>query len=259
VVELVIPMAGRGSRFHGSSHSQPKPLIPIHGFRMYEHVLANLVTSQVSRVIIVAQGSFALRKSLDEGHFGSLGVEVSLIEIDYFTEGPAETVALALKDLNPSLPLVVGNSDQYINADISKFYAAVEEPGNSGVVMTMLDNSSKWSYAALDEMGHVNHIAEKEVISDFATTGIYGFSSSSLFADAYEAMKEAGAKASGEYYVGPSYNFLDRSKGPVFNFPVGNIGDVMFGLGVPEDLDRFLAHPISLESNKRAGALFASK
>jgi len=259
VVELVIPMAGKGSRFQGSIHTDPKPLIPIHDFRMYEHVLANLVTEQVSKVVIVAQANFGMRSLLEQRHFSALEVDLEIIEIDYYTDGPAETVALTLKELDSSLPLVVANSDQYINADISKFYSALEGPGKSGVVMTMVDTDVKWSYAALDSEGHVTHIAEKEVISDFATTGIYGFSNSGLFADAYGAMKNAGARHSGEYYVGRSYYFLDRSNGPVLNFPVGDIGDIMFGLGVPEDLDRFLSHPISLESNRRAGIVFASR
>lgn len=257
MIQLVIPLAGKGSRFLESKFNQPKPLIPIHGWPMIQHVLANLVNQQVSKVVLVSRREFGLEKTISPTISGFPGTTFQVINIDHYTEGPAETSNLALQLLDFERPLVIANSDQYINSDLAEFYSAVSSARYSGVVMTMEDNDPKWSYVELDSAGMVTKVVEKEVVSSYATTGIYGFSSASIFADAYERMRKADARTNGEFYVGPSYNFIEANEHPILNYGVGPIGGVMYGLGIPKDLEQFLTSDVSLRSAKLAEARFS--
>lgn len=257
MIQLVIPLAGKGSRFLESKFSQPKPLIPIHGWPMIQHVLANLVNDQVSKVVLVSRREFGLQKTIASKISGFPGTTFHVLNIDHYTEGPAETANLAMPLLDSDKPLVIANSDQYINTDLMEFHSAVSGGRYSGVVMTMEDNDPKWSYVELNSAGLVTKVVEKEVVSSFATTGVYGFSSASLFTQAYERMRKANDRTNGELYVGPSYNYLETKEFPILNYGVGPIGGVMYGLGIPKDLEHFLSSEVSLKSAKLVETRFS--
>jgi NDP-sugar pyrophosphorylase family protein len=159
--------------------------------------------------------------------------------------------------LDSNKPLVIANSDQYINTDLKDFHSAVSSGRYSGVVMTMEDNDPKWSYVELNSAGMVTKVVEKEVVSIFATTGVYGFSSASLFTEAFERMRKANDRTNGEFYVGPSYNYVETNEFPILNYGVGPIGGVMYGLGIPKDLEQFLSSEVSLKSAKLVETRFS--
>lgn len=259
MIQLVIPLAGKGSRFFDSKFGQPKPLIPIHGWPMIEHVLANLVNDQVSKVVLVSRRVFGLEETITSTISGFPGTTFQVLNLDHYTEGPAETANLAMPLLDFDKPLVIANSDQYVDADLTEFYAAVSSAGYSGVVMTMEDTDPKWSYVETDSAGMVKNVVEKQVVSNFATTGVYGFRTARLFTEAYERMREGNDRTGGEFYVGPSYNFLETEALPILNFKVGPIGGVMYGLGTPGDLEQFLSSKASLESAELVETRFSRK
>ena len=43
MLNIVVPMAGRGSRFANAGYELPKPLIEIHGHAMIECVVKNIL------------------------------------------------------------------------------------------------------------------------------------------------------------------------------------------------------------------------
>ena len=143
-IQLVIPMAGLGTRFTDRGYDVPKPLLGIHNLAMYRLVLANLLTDQVGRVAIVAQRAWDLSASIAELR-EALVLEIELIEIDYVTGGPADTVQLTECWLHPDDPVVTANSDQYVDADVRTFYAALESGDVSGALLLMEDDDPKWS------------------------------------------------------------------------------------------------------------------
>jgi UTP-glucose-1-phosphate uridylyltransferase len=55
MLNIVLPMAGRGSRFADAGFALPKPLIPIHGVPMIKIVVDNLTPKCEHRFIFVAQ------------------------------------------------------------------------------------------------------------------------------------------------------------------------------------------------------------
>jgi NDP-sugar pyrophosphorylase family protein len=172
-------------------------------------------------------------------------VSVKIVEVEGLTEGPASTVWLAKPYLNPDLPVVVANSDQYIDADLSEFYARVSGRGSASVILCMEDSDKKWSYVRQSSEGLVEEVREKQVISNLATVGIYGFSSAALMLEAFQAMFSAQDTTLGEYYVAPSYNYIIKQGHPVSVVNLGPVGAVMHGLGIPVDFESFLGKPVS--------------
>lgn len=244
MVQLVIPMAGLGSRFANAGFKTLKPLIPIHGAPMISVVLANLMSPSISHVILVCQ-----RETMESVDLRSLanvgGAQLTILCVDEITDGPAGTLEVARAALNMKEPLVVANSDQYIDSSMEDFYADLVKSKYDGEILAMRDNDPKWSFARTDDAGLLLEVKEKVVISDLATVGIYGFAAAGLAFEAIHMMREAGDRTNGEYYVGPCYNYLVEAGKRVFVRDLGAVSNVMHGLGIPEDLDLFLATPVS--------------
>lgn len=233
-------MAGRGSRFPSGKYATPKPLLEVAGVPMYRKVLDNLVSEEVAEFILVSQEAFRL-SAIAPRIAEDLGVPVRIVEIDYYTDGPAASVALAESFLAPELPLVVANCDQVASGGLERFYAAVCDDNYAGAIVVMEDSDPKWSYVALDDQGFVETVVEKRVISKFATLGIYGFCRSELYFEGYYEMVSKNDRTNDEFYVAPVYNYLSRSAGPVVAVNVGALGEEAYGLGVPEDYEDYNA------------------
>lgn len=246
-VQVVVPMAGSGQRFVDAGYATPKPLLPVHGRSMFEVVLSNLASDKVERFIVVAQRAWMLGSQVERVS-ASLGIPVELIEIDHLTGGPAETVLLTADRLDPGSPVVTANSDQFVNASLDAFYGDLQSRNTGGVLLTMQDDDPKWSYAEVDSHLHVRRIVEKQVISTFATVGIYGFATAETMINGIHEMKRANDVVNGEFYVAPAYNYLIAAGQEVVVQDLGPIDSVMYGMGIPEDYERFIRNPISVKA-----------
>lgn len=243
-IQLVIPMAGRGQRFADAGYTELKPLLPIHGQSMISIVLKNLYSENLSDVILICQRETLenanLRESLDW-----LDVPLTILCVDSITQGPADTVLHARAAIKNDKPLVIANSDQFINGDLSEFYAETRNEQLGGVVLTMEDDDPKWSYARVDSNGNIVEVREKKVISNQATVGIYGFSRADIAWECFDKMWEANDKTNNEYYVAPSYNYMEGKFSRVLS--LGAINEIMHGIGIPEDYREFCNSQISID------------
>jgi len=254
-IQIVLPMAGLGTRFTEAGYQTPKPLLPIHGVPMFKIVLGNIFSDKVSKVVIITRREWDLTREID--HLAkSTNTEFHIVEIDYTTDGPASTVMLAQDFLDPEEPVVVANSDQYVNTKIETFYEKLVTSDAVGCIMTMNDNDPKWSFVKLDDQGHVSKVREKEVISNEATVGIYGFKKAQYMIEAINKMREANDRVNGEFYVAPAYNFLIASGQAIDAFNTGDVRDVMFGLGIPRDYEFFVGCHESKKAAESAVAFF---
>ena len=70
MLNIVIPMAGRGSRFAEAGYTMPKPLIDVHGRYMIEYVIENLKPNREHRFIFICQEEhlqkYGLKEKLEE-------------------------------------------------------------------------------------------------------------------------------------------------------------------------------------------------
>lgn len=242
MLNIVIPMAGRGSRFVSAGFTDPKPLIPVHDMRMIELVIQNLTPSEPHRFIFICQAEHISRYDLGT-KLAAWAPDCKIVAIDGVTEGAACTVLLAKEFIDNDEPLMIANSDQYIDCSIDTYLAAMAD--QDGLIMTMTADDPKWSFVGFGSSGKVERVVEKQVISDEATVGIYNFQSGRAFIEAAEKMIEVGDRVNGEYYVAPVYNYQIGSGARIGTYNVGKEGDGMYGLGIPSDLSLFLSSPVS--------------
>ncbi len=240
MLNIVIPMAGRGKRFAQVGYAEPKPLIPIHGVPMIEVVINNLRPSYPHRFIFLCLSEHLENYGLAEKLRGWAG-DCEIITVDQVTEGAACTVLLARELIDSDKPLMIANCDQHVNTNINKYLAA--QDGYDGLIMTMKADDPKWSFIKYDEQGNAIGVVEKEVVSNDATVGIYNFMRGSSFVAGADAMIAKNLRVNGEFYVAPVYTEMVAAGEQITAY---DVGDAMHGLGVPEDLKAFLDSPVSL-------------
>src|SRR5690242_17618173 len=232
-------MAGRGSRFADAGYELPKPLLPVHGVPMIELVVANLRPSVPCRFVFVCRREHLDAYGLAE-RLQAIAPGSAVVAIDGVTEGAACTVLLAEAEMDPDDVLVIANSDQWVDTSFDEHLANLGAHDLDGLIMTMRADHPKWSYVELDARRRVTRVVEKEVVSDEATVGIYTFARARDFVRGARAMIAADESVGGEFYVAPVYNRLIAEGAVVGIDNIGTVGDGMYGLGVPEDLDDFL-------------------
>lgn len=242
-IQLLIPMAGLGSRFAQEGYSIPKPILPVGNLKMIELVIQNLTSSHVEKLVIVTKNEISESSALPHllSHYP---FEVQIILINETTDGPATTCALAKKHIDMDKPLVIANSDQFLDIDFEIEYMNWESTTSDGIIWAMEDDSPKWSYVRTDSNGHALEVREKVVISNLATCGVYAYTRASDFFQAYEKMVEVNDLTNNEYYVAPTYNYLIANGKRISVRDLGTAGTVMHGLGVPEDYQAFLSSGI---------------
>jgi len=156
--------------------------------------------------------------------------------VDGITEGAACTTLLAKEYINDGSPLLLANSDQYVDWDSNQFLYSMQADGVDGGILTFESIHPKWSFAKLDEDGFVSEVAEKKPISDKATVGIYYWAKGSDYVKYAEQMIANDTRVNGEFYVCPVFNEAVADDKKIKTFHV----DKMWGLGTPEDLEVFL-------------------
>lgn len=202
---LVLPMAGRGERFVRAGYTIPKPLITLNGdMPMFARAAESFPLHLMSEIIFVV-----LREHCELYQFDSLirlrysKYNVKVVVLESVTSGQAETVALALAGRNRDEGLIVFNGDSAFDDDISAWLQE-RAPQFDGALQVFRDTDPRWSFASIDGKGDVLETAEKKVISDLASTGLYYFKSWVCYMEFYERLELSG----GERYVAPMFNQL---------------------------------------------------
>jgi dTDP-glucose pyrophosphorylase len=242
-IQLLIPMAGLGTRFSLEGYEISKPLLPIGRYKMIEVVLKNLLSKEVGSVTLVANSKVAADSNL-ESLLSTSSYGLEIITVDQTTEGPASTCYLTRNSIDYEAPLVIANSDQFLDTDMSQEYSQWLNSTVDGIIWAMEDTSPKWSYVKVDSNGFALEIKEKLVISNLATCGVYGFTRAGDFFESYESMLKVGDRTNGEFYVAPTYNYLISQNKRILVKNLGLTSKVMHGLGVPSDYETFLSSEI---------------
>lgn len=240
MLNIVVPMAGRGERFKKAGFDLPKPLLPVFGRPMIEVVVENLRPSRDHRFIFVCQKEH-LRDHDLERILTKSGEKSVIIPIEAVTEGAACTVLLAENCINNDTPLMIANCDQFISTPIECCLDAMERGNYDGFIVTMSASDPKWSFVRVNAGETVTEVVEKQVVSNEATVGIYTYRRGRDFVAAAKAMIAADDRTNGEFYVAPAYNYIIRSGSRIGYINIGRERGGMYGLGIPEDLEYFNA------------------
>jgi NDP-sugar pyrophosphorylase family protein len=228
-------MAGRGSRFTEKRILIPKPLLDVNGSTMIERAIESLDLSGTWHFIIRDDE----HKERVQAMIESIKPGSKFIAIDYVTEGPASSALLFKDQINNSDELVVANCDQIMEWTSSRFLDYVRH--YDGAVVTYHADTDKNSYARVNKSGLVQEIREKQVISNISLNGIHYWQQGRYFVNSAEAMIQVNDRApNGEFYIGPSYNYMVKSGQTVGIYHIPN--QFHHPVGVPDDLDKFIRY-----------------
>ena len=232
-MNVLIPMAGAGSRFQQAGYTFPKPLIDVQGKPMIQVVVDNLNIE--ATYIYVVQKEHREKYNLDT-LLNLITPGCKIVEVDGITEGAACTTLLAKEYIDNDQPLIMANSDQFVEWDSNEFMYKMIEQKVDGGILTFTATHPKWSFAKVDEYGYVTEVAEKNPISDIATVGVYYWAKGSDYVKYAEQMIDKNIRTNNEFYTCPTFNeaIADGKKIKTFNI------EKMWGLGTPEDLNYYL-------------------
>jgi len=232
-LNVLIPMAGAGSRFEQAGYTFPKPLIDVRNKPMIQVVIENLNID--ANYIYLVQKKHREKYNLDT-LLNLLTPGCKIVEVDGITEGAACTALLAKEFINNDNPLFFANSDQFVEWDSNDFMYKMQETNADGGIVTFKAIHPKWSFAKIDKNGLVTEVAEKNPISDNATVGYYFWKHGSDFIKYAEQMIDENIRVNNEFYVCPVFNQAIKDNKEIRTFNV----EGMWGLGTPEDLKYYL-------------------
>ena len=234
-MNILIPMAGRGSRFESLGYTFPKPLIEVKGKPMIQVVVDNLNIK--AKYTFIVQKKHYVKYNL-QYLLNLIAPNCNIVQVDGITEGAACTTLLAKEFINNDQSLLMANSDQFVEWDSNKTLYAFSNSKCDGGILTFTASHPKWSYAKVNEEGFVTEVAEKKPISNNATVGIYWWKKGSDYVKYAEKMIKKDIRTNNEFYVCPVFNEAIQDGKKVLIKEINNNG--MWGMGTPEDLDNFL-------------------
>lgn len=232
-LNVLVPMAGAGSRFEKAGYTFPKPLIEVNGKPMIQLVVENLGID--ANYIFVVQKSHRQKYNLDT-LLKLIAPNCKIVEVSELTGGAAISALAAKEFIDNDNPLFFANSDQFVNWNPVEFMYKMQETNVDGGIVTFKSTHPKWSFVKLDSDGFVSEVSEKNPISETATVGFYYWKNGSDFVKYAESMVRKNIRVNNEFYVCPVFNeaILDSKKITTFE------AKEMWGLGTPEDLNNYL-------------------
>jgi dTDP-glucose pyrophosphorylase len=232
---VIMPMAGRGSRFEGSGYQRPKPLIEVEGKPMFSWAMNSLQGVDYTKLVIVSlqehEDNFGVKELVKE----YTGAETELVLLPGVTEGQLVTVMAAREFINHDEDVLIIASDSIVLSQIGNDIR--NKLANCMGLISVADMpGDRWSFAKTDETGKVVEVTEKVRISNHASTGLYYFANGRSFVELSDNMIKNQEKTRGEYYVIPVYQkYINEGK-----FVGISEASEMWDLGTPDALKMFL-------------------
>lgn len=233
-LNVVIPMAGVGSRFKSAGFDLPKPLIDVDGRTMIRAVVdsINIQSNYIFLVLKEHIERYNIDKILKE-----IVPQCKVITVESITEGAASTILLGKEYIDNNHPILIVNSDNIILWDPVDFFTEMETSEYDGGIVYFEDTDPKWSFISVDDNNLITQVAEKEVISNYATAGIYYWKKGSDFVKYSQQMIQKNIRVNNEFYIAPVYN--EAIQDGMHISPYRLEKDEMWGVGTPEDLDHY--------------------
>lgn len=247
MINILIPMAGAGSRFKAEGYELPKPFIDVNGKMMIERVLDGVNYPNAHYTLIIQKqfeedNAEQLKKLSSEYH-------VAFISVERLTQGASCTALAAHEIINNNLPVIFADSDNiFDNQTFKSFVDDCLTRRLDGSLLTFNTNKECYSYAQTDNNGFVTKTREKEVISNHAITGVYMFARGADFVKSAIDMMIYGDKAKNEFYMSNVYNYAAQRG---LKIGVYDISDSDWNcVGTPQQLSEYLEKRRSKDNDK---------
>ena len=231
MINVVVPMAGRGQRFLDKGISTPKPLLEINSEPFISYVIDSVSFKEANFYFLIREQH--LKDNNFEKIFKGKNINYNIIPIKEETEGAACTVLLGTNAMDKSLPLIVKDCDQIMNWSKNNFLEFVKRKNIDGILVTVPTKNPGFSYVELlDDMSTVSRTKEKEIVSSFGNTGCYYFNKTQEYVNYANLMIKKNIRVKNEFYISQVYNeyILDNKK--IIHYPIAEI----FSINTPTEL-----------------------
>jgi dTDP-glucose pyrophosphorylase len=240
-INIVIPMAGAGSRFQVAGYDVPKPFIEFNGKMMIEHVLSSFADIN-AKFILVLQEKF-LTEQKEQLKKLKNNYTIDFVMVPKLTMGAAITALASHKKINPDYDIIFADSDNiFCKKDINNFINYVRLKDFSGALLTFNSDKPCFSYAQTDQNGYLIKTKEKEVISNHAICGIYYFKDIEQFKDAVIDLVVESDLSKGEFYMSHVYNHLLKMTNKIGVYDIKHF----YCVGTPEQLNEYIKRGINV-------------
>jgi len=228
-INIVIPMAGKGERFLNAGYKTPKPLLKIGEKPIIEHIIDTMRMPNAQFIFIIRQDH------CDESQLDKKLLQIEpnakIVKIDQITEGAICTVLLAKEHFDDDNPMIIKDCDQIINWDPKHFIDFVERNKADGSVINIHTDRPNYSFSRVDSKGRITETAEKTVISNYGSVGIYYFAKGKDLVKYAQKMIDKNLRVNNEFYTAPVYNQFIQDFKLILHYPAAE----MFQLGTPEE------------------------
>ena len=236
-VNLVFPMAGAGTRFLGDNFDCPKPLIDIDGLPFFKRAADSLVGHvKCERMVFVVLKEHVEKFEIDE-KIHSYYPNAKIVQLPEVLPGALMTAIEGAKAIHNEYPVIFADCDMmFTSSDMYAYYNS-DDYDAAGTLLTFESDKDCYSYVEVGDWTDANgqnvnvavRTAEKEVISDRAITGAYGFINAAVFIRAAE--KYINNTEIDEYYLSGVYNDMIKAGRRVRVFDT----DTFLSFGTPEE------------------------
>lgn len=228
-MNIIIPMAGKGTRLRPHTLSTPKPLIEIAGKSIIERIIDLIIQKLPLRIQKIG---FILEQA--DPHIESMlkaVLSTKNIEHEVFYQGEARGTAHAIYCANKMLcgPTLIAFSDTIFDANLDF------NPNSDGCVLVKeVEDPSAFGVVKLNHSGHITDFIEKPQtqISNLAIVGVYYFKDGSDLKKEIENLLNNNIILNGEYQITTA---LENLKNNNFQFAVKRINSWL-DFGSPNNL-----------------------
>jgi dTDP-glucose pyrophosphorylase len=234
---ILIPMAGLGSRFAKEGFKNIKPLIPLNGKTFIEWSIDSVDFKNVETQFIFV--ILEEHREILEDHLKNVKPDCMILSVPSLTRGAVETALTAEKYINNDIPLIITNSDQIFEWDKDKYIDYLTSTKTDADVIVIEANTDKFSYIELNENGYGVRLTEKEVISDKALVGIHYWRKGKYFVESGKELIRRDIRSKNEYYISLSYNMLIEKNIKLTSYMLSE-NEKYLSIGTPEQVYDYL-------------------
>ena len=198
--KVIINAAGDDdNNFLNSVFSCPKNLAPFKNSNVINSVIGNYYKYDCEIIII-------LREEEDSKWSTAKVImnqfpKVKIIKIKKPTKGAMLTALFASDYIADDEIVIVVSGDAFVDQDLEEPIKLFNDIDVSSIVVTFNDLNPRWSYIIVNDNNDIIDIAEKEAVSEIATTGIFMFRNIKVLIDCVFLSLEARFKRNDEYYM----------------------------------------------------------
>jgi len=225
---LILPMAGKGSRFAKEGYLLPKPLLDVDGKSMIIQAVNCLPECDENTFICLSDhiDKFNIYDTIKQNYSNA-----KIVGIDDTTDGQACTceIGILVNNIDLEKPILISACDNGVYYDTKKYEEMVNDESIDVIVWSFRNNQSSktnpnaYAWLDVDDEGFVKHVSCKNFIYDdplttHAIIGTMFFRLGRFFYDGLLKNYEENIKTNGEFYVDDvlNQNIKDGLKIKVF-------------------------------------------